>query len=524
MNNSTISHKLIEIRNKINNPLKNDVFEVVQKVNEDNNNYQHDDSKFNDLPHFCRNLPFSMKIALQSLKTLHNTPYEFGVSALLGYANSSCQHLYDVDSNLYGVRPISLFITILLGTGGSKSTIHSELKGPIVDYEKHMFDALSNEDMRYTTEDKKYKKDIKKWEDDRDNGVHTPFPDKPKPVETARYIQEKFTVNGLIDTLESQGHVSIISAEAGVFFSSHAFQNMKQDNNRSTEMTTNLTKLWDGDTISRSTRDDYVRLENRRGNILFMVQAHVIKDILNNRMFQEQGFTHRILICQIDDFEKPDMYSTDDIEKINIAKQARQNLQLYLNRLSEILHTRANYVENRDFELQPIVIKLDDDSHNLLAKFYNDNKNIGQTKLEKYEGFANRLHEHTLRIAATIAVYNGHNTVKLTDSQCAIDLINMFIDHRCNLELGVNNKDIDLTSGSELLLSWFKKKCGQEFTKREIRQKGPNSIQSKNMPDKQFCELLEELIKNETVIATEHTNNNGLRYNTYKYNSSSNNE
>lgn len=502
-----LKHKLIGGSASVSEEPKNTLFSIVEKSPEIKNILQQDIDSFAELPAFCEHLPFEMKKALVSLKTLHNTPYEFGVASLLGYANTSCQHLYDVDSYKYGIRPISLFIMILLGTGGSKSTIHGELKGPITEYQKRMYEALANEEMRYITEDKKYKKDIKKWEEDRDNGITSIFPDKPKPVETANYVHEKFTVNGLIDTLEKQPHLSIISAEAGVFFASHAFQNVRQDNSRATEMTSSLTKLWDGDTISRNIKDDYIRLDNRRGNLLFMVQAHVVRDVLNNKMFQEQGFTHRILICQVDDFQKPEMsFTIDAIERENIA---RNGLQPYLNRLHDIFNIRPNMIENRDFELQPIVIQSDDDARDHMARFYNTSMNLGKegNKLDRYEGFSNRLHEHCIRIAATLAVFNNHDTIKLVDAKCAVDLMHMFIDHRYKLDLGLIDVKPELSQNSTALLSYFKRKKGQMFTKRELRQNGPTSLRP--ISDKQFVEMLDDLVSKEEIVVIESVASNG---------------
>ena len=491
------------------NTAKNTVFEILPKVNEINNISQQDIDKFKELPRFCEHLPFEMKKALIALKKLHNTPYEFASTALLGYANTCMHHLYDVQSYKYGIRPTSLFTMILLGTGGSKSTIHNELKGPIIEYEKRMYDALKNEEARFISEDKKYKKDIKKWEEDRDNGIHNAFPEKPKPIETANYLLEKFTVNGLIDSLRSQSHVSIISAEAGVFFSSHAFQNMKGDLSRATEMTSTLTKLWDGDILSKNISDDLVRLENRRGNIMGLVQAHVVRDILNNKMFQEQGFVHRILICQVEEFEKPNM-SFDD-ETLKQEQLARQDLQPYLNRLTELLNNRPTHVENRDFELKCRVLESSIDSRKLLADFYNETKNLGKdnNKLSRYEGFSNRLHEHALRIAATIAIFNRHSEIEEIDVKCAIDYMNMFIEHRYKMDLGIIDTRPELSQNSVTLLNFFEKNVGKTYTKREIRVYGPNSL--RNISDGQFVDMLDDLVSKEEIIAIETVSNNGKK-------------
>ena len=159
-----------------------------------------------------------------ALKELHNTPYEFSLSVLLSMANSATQHLYDVNSYKYGIRPTSLFIMIILGTGGSKSTIEAEVKGPFKEFEKRMFDALKNEDARFISETKIYKNKITQYEKDLEAGLNCSFPKKPVPAETTNYINTKFTVNGIIEILKSQPHASIITAEAGEFFSSHAFR------------------------------------------------------------------------------------------------------------------------------------------------------------------------------------------------------------------------------------------------------------------------------------------------------------
>lgn len=490
----------------------NDLF-VLEKVIEDSNKCQQDIDEFKELPHFCQHLPFEMKLALVGLKNIHNTPYEFGVTSLLGYANSSCQHLYDVESYKYGTIPISLFIMILLGTGGGKSTLHRELKGPLVEFEKRMFDALQHEEMRFITEEKVYKKEIKKWEDDKANGIQTPFPYPPKPIETAHYIHEKFTVNGLIDTLKTQAHLNMISAEAGVFFASHAFQNMRQDNNRSTEMTTHLTKLWDGDTISKNISNDKVRLDNRRANLLFMVQSHVIRDVLNNKMFQEQGFTHRLLMCQVDGFEKPNMsFSVEDIDREN---KNRQKLQPYLNRLRQILDIRPTYVPDRDFELQPVILQTDVDARDYMAKFSNDSKTLGLTKLKSYEGFSYRLHEHCLRIAATIAVFNDHSSIKLVDAMCSVDLMNMFIEHRYKLDLGIIDTKPELTQNSLALLNFFERHKDKQFTKRDIRKNGPNSL--RNISDEQFVKMLEDLVSKEEISVLDCVSENGRKVQKFGY-------
>lgn len=474
--------------------------------------------RFNELPAFCMHLPTEFKNAMIALKELHNTPYEFSISVLLGMANSATQHLYDVNSYKYGIRPSSLFIMIILGTGGSKSTIEAELKGPFKEFEKRMYDALKNEDARFVSENKIYKKKIAQYEKDLEDGLNPVFPQKPMPAETANYINSKFTVNGLIDTLKSQPHASIITAEAGEFFSSHAFQGGKQDANRATEMTSSLTKAWDGDILSRNIKDERITLSNRRVNSMMMVQEGVIRPILNNKTFQEQGFTHRILISQIDAFEKPDMSFDPIIEQKE--EYARKGLRKYLDKLDDLLYKRPTMIPERHFELDPIVINSTDEAKHYFANFYNTCKHIGKygQKLQEYEGFANRIHEHTIRIAATLAAFNDNEIVQITleEAKASVDIINMFIEHRAGLEMGITDTRPELSQGASVLETWFRKHKDKSMTKRDLSVYGPSGFQS--ISDAQRITILEELVSSEILIAIESLAKNNRKIIKYELN------
>lgn len=522
--NST-AQKLFDLRRKlgvdstmISNGTKNTQINLSQKLTTFNNNYTDFSNRFNELPAFYKHLPNEFKNAMIALKDLHNTPYEFSLSVLLGMANTATQHLYDVDSYKYGVRPISLFIMILLGTGGSKSTILNELKGPFTEFQKRMWKALKNEDARYVSEDKIYKKKIKQYEKDLEDGLSPSFPEKPSPPETANYINSKFTVNGIIDTLKSQPHASIISAEAGEFFSSHAFQGARQDNTRSTEMTSSLTKLWDGDNLTRNIKDERISIDNRRVNSLLMVQEAVIRDVLNNKLFQEQGFTHRILISQIQPFEKPDM--SYEIDVIKSEEIARNGLKHYLDKLDTLLGKRPTMKADRPFELEPIVLQSTHEAKVHMAEFHNRCKNYGKinNKLELYEGFANRLHEHCIRVAATLCAFADREVVEITlkDAIAAVDIMDMFIDHRSKLEMGITDTRPELTQGATVMEVWFKNHNDKSYTERELRMMGPSSL--RNISADQRRKILEDLLHNEIIVQLEVIAGNGRKTKKYQYN------
>lgn len=502
----------------VSNEAKNTQINIHQKIASFNNRTTDYSDKFAELPAFCEHLPTEFKNAMIAMNQLHNTPYEFSLPCLLGMANSCSQHLYDVDSYKYGIKPISLFMMGLLGTGGSKSTTMGMIEGPLKEFEKRMNEALKNEDARFAVENKLYKNKIKKYEKDVEDGLSPPFPMKPIPAETAYYLNQKFTINGFMETLSSQPHACIITAEAGEFFSGHAFQGGKQDANRAVEMTTALTKLWDGSNLMRVVKDERVMLDNRRVNSFFLVQEGVIRDVLSNRTFQEQGFTHRILIFQIKTFEKPDIKFTPESDLKE--ETAKNGLKPYLDKLEVLLSKRPTKIPERLFELQPIVISSTQEAKVYMGDFANECKFMGYpgNKLEKYEGFSSRIHEHMIRIAGTFAAFNDREHVEITidEAKAAVDIMKLFIEHRSNLDMGIQDTRPDLSQGAGVLETWFKNHQDKSFTKRDLARNGPPGF--KTISDSQRITILEELLSSEIIVATETVAKNGRKTLEYTWN------
>ena len=285
-------------------------------------------------------------------------------------------------------------------------------------------------------------------------------------------------------------------------------------------MTTALTKLWDGSNIQRVIKDERVMIDNRRVSAFFLVQEAVIRDVLNNKTFQEQGFTHRILISQIKPFEKPNM-SFDQID-LQREENARNGLKMYLSKLDELLYKRPNKIPDRYFEIQPKVIESTHEAKVYMGNFYNKCKNLGNigNKLENYEGFANRLHEHMIRVAATLAAFNDNDIVEITivEAKAAVDIMSMFIDHRAKLEMGITDTRPDLSQGANVLTTWLKEDNHKDksYTKRDLTQFGPTGFRS--ISDAQRITIIEELLSSEVLTATEVVATNGRKTIRYELN------
>lgn len=497
-------------------PAINTQITETKKVPEVSDKSVNNNNRYSELPDFCKQLPSLMKDAMITLKDLHNTPYELSLVTLLGAINSATQSRYNVDSLIYKVRPTSMYLMVILDTAGGKSTLWGEVKGPFEEYQDRMMEAFRNEDARYASEMKKYNSKVAKYEKDYEAGLNPIFPDRPMPAETANYVQSSFTAGGVTDTLVSQPMVSIISDEAGEFFSSHAFQGGKQDGNRATEMTSLLTKFWDASQVQRNTRETRITVKNRRVNMFFMVQARVIRDILNNKLFAEQGFTHRILIARIQDYEKPDM-KVDTKSRLETEK-IRKQLDKFNNRLREILDIRLPLIPEKNFELQPIIIKMNDDAAEILAAFYNNTKNYGKSDniLEEYAGFAGRLHEHSIRLAATLAAFEHRTIITKEDAQSAKLIMDYFIKERSELDLGIEDINPNLTRGANMFRNWWKTHMDFDGTLNDLRKNGPGFQRSISAEQRE--ELIMELLKNEDIIAYETVTKNNKTVKKFKFN------
>lgn len=445
-------------------------------------------------------LPEEMKDAIQALKELHATPDAMALQVVLGTANLAAMKMYNVDSKIYGIRPINEFFVCMAPTGAMKSTNYRETLEGVELYEKYKQDELSNEITRYALDKKVFAKEeaayLKAMQDDPANAK---VPQPLRPVETAKYTISKATVNGIVDRLKSQSYVGLFSSEAGEFFNGHSFQG--KDNNKAIEMSASLTSMWDGHAIEKLTGMDEVSLKNRRVSMLFLLQAETIQTILNTPIFSEQGFIHRILLTQCDYYEKPDWEFTAEAEAKRQA--AKNKLSAFHSNIGKMMHSPVKLQPGKNFEMDLPVMRQTDEAFLALGQWRNSGKNRAVEDLKNYAGFAERLHEHALRLAATIAAFKGDNTVKEEHALCAIDLMEYYIEQRRKLEIGVSDWNPNRSAGANKLAEWLMEKAWSG-SKRELVQAGPTWYRKLNVEqrDEILADLLrDEIIKIEDVIA-----------------------
>lgn len=459
-------------------------------------------------------LPTLMRQAMEILKQLHGAPEAMTLPVVLGVANSAVQQHYNVDSRKYGLRPISLYLLAMSGTGTRKSTIHREVATELARFGEERKPLISQEKARYAAEMAVYNKRKKKYDADiiESNGVDSDDyvmntgikpPKEPKLPERYNYIIKKSTLNGILETLRFQSYAWLASTEGGEFFNGHMFKD--KNSAAATEMTTALTCIWEGDNLDKNTGIEQISMNGRRMNMLFMLQKETIEDVLKNRVFQQQGFINRILITQAEPYENPVWIDTPEEEQRE--RELRNDLAAFNTRISELVR-KPTYVREGawdPFELDLETITIDDDANKIMVELSNQNRN-GNALIENFGGFAERVHEHGIRIAATLAAFDRRRVINLDDALCAFDLMEYFIEQRSRLDIGGADRDPDHTYNVDQLTAWFKKK---DFsgTENELRRFGPTWFR-KFAPD-QRDKILEDIIRNGDIHVEELVNASG---------------
>jgi hypothetical protein len=460
-------------------------------------------------------LPQEMKTAIEVLQELHNVPDSMALQVVLGTVNLAVQAHYDVDSNKYGIRPTSLFLLALAPTGGLKSTIFKETNQGIMRFRDDMRKALENDVLRFKLESKKYDSDERKYLAELDKGNMPLMPTPPKPIEGYNYCIGKATLNGLIDTLKSQSFLGLFSSEAGDFFNGHAFQGKNAQ--QAVEMTTALTKMWDGDPIERITGVEQSGLWNRRTMMLFLLQTEVVQPVLNNKLFSAQGFIHRLLITQTEKFEKLPWDLTEGAKERE--QTIRDRLMPFHDQIYKICRKPLSLRDPNKFELIPVIIKQTPEASLLLGNFYNENILRGEADLKRYAGFAERLHEHCLRIAATLAAFDQAEEINQIHALAAIDLMDFYCEQRKNLEIGVTDKDPIQTDSVKLLKEWIQEKSWSG-AKNKLDQFGPRWYRILGIEQRQA--ILDDLVRDEFLIPQEAKAKNGRNIIVFSINTETN--
>lgn len=465
-------------------------------------------------------LPDLIRNTMDSLAETTNATDEITLPVTLAVASFATQGLYNGNPLQWDRTALSNFYCVLVPSGGLKTSISDLVLEGARRFELEQRPKAEEAETEYLVNMKKYDSDIKERAKKKDDqilvpGITSPFDKivKPKYPRTSRYIASKFTLNGIINALKGVPHFGVFNSDAGEFFNSHAFTNKET----SVEIVSALSRLWSGEQIDKLTGIEDVVTVGKRTTALFMLQQE-LADFFKNPQFKDQGFTNRILITQSNKITKKRAdFSTEALSK---KITTNDSILLFNNRIYELLATvdekQKNPTGNRLFDLRKELsvdkdenrlildefpICMDDNTRLIYQTVYNDMcDKMEQLEYKEYMNFMSRAYEHFVRLANTLAIFDGKEMVTEREALCASGLIYYFIDQRMNLMIDGNVRIDPVVNASEEVYDFIKRryKDFDEINKTILNDYGPKcytkgSIEFRNR-------VLEELRSRDKIV------------------------
>lgn len=296
---------------------------------------------------------------------------------------------------------------------------------------------------------------------------------EPVPPRNPLFLVEEPTYEGLIKLLETgQPSVGLFSDEGGRFVGGHG---MNKDNVLKT--IAGLSKLWDGDPITRSrSGDGHIVLYDRRCSMHLMIQPQIMPSLFGQGLLAGQGFLSRVLCVYPSSTIGARHYREENIS-------SRPEFSKYTETLGALLNN-------------PLPISMDDPAMGLQLPTmtlatkakqewiqFHDRVESGIRDGQAFStirGFAAKAAEHVLRVSAVFSLIEDPrcNTVNHPAMTQAVKLVDYYLMEALRLfGQGHDSPDLEL---AEKCLLWCQKQEGGVFELARLYQQGPSPVRSKN--------------------------------------------
>ena len=285
-------------------------------------------------------------------------------------------------------------------------------------------------------------------------------------------MTEEPTYEGLVKSLAcGWPSMGIFSDEGGRFLGGHG---MNSDNQLKTA--TGLSKLWDGDPITRMRGGDgNMMLYGRRVSVHLMVQPSIGTALFGNRMLIGQGLLSRCLVAYPDSNIGNRLYKETDL--LNTPELLR-----YFARMMDILEAELPIKQDTQNQLLPRQISLEPDAKSIWIAFHDHVEGlcIGGAELSPIKGFAAKAAEHAARLAGMLALVDDLSikAIHKQHIESGIELSQFYLGEALRLfHSAAEHPDLEL---AEKLITWARHKSHKLLSLPLIYQAGPNGIRDKN--------------------------------------------
>lgn len=370
--------------------------------------------------------------------------------------------------------PLSDFYISTAESGDRKSATDKIALKPIFSWQKMLADC-------YRTEYIKFQIQMEAWEAKKKEWIKSASSDStfseppPSPPLRPLVLAEEPTYEGIVKYFAADGQPSIglFSDEGGRFFGGHA---MNRDNLLKT--LAGLSSLWDGKEISwMRAGDGDMLLYGKRLSLHLMMQEIVLSQLLNNPIFDLQGFLPRCLIVFPQSMAGSRTYVEEDLS----ANPAIKRFNDAMNRLLDANAKKNSPLDPKN-EISPILLSLSSDAKKIWISFHNKNEeDLAEGKPHHpIRRFASKAPEHVLRLSGTLALIENPDIKEISSEyiQRAIILIQFYFTERLRIH-GFVSINPELVCAASLL-KWLWKENYKQIGLSTIYQYGPLSLGIRN--------------------------------------------
>jgi hypothetical protein len=396
-----------------------------------------------------------MRKAAQALQEYSQAPLSMCCQSVLAVSSLLAQaHIQVID--LSGkAKPCSLFFMTIADSGERKSTVDGYVLKPLKDHIKNAQPAYQENYETYSREKKLYDACFKAIErkpkltyqhrrQEVDKLGSMPLP----PLKPDVLVQSP-TIQGLFRLfVENAGYAGLFSAEGGTFLGGYSMQK-----DHSTETISLLSYLWDGEAITRTLAGEGVsKLYGKRLACHLLMQPIIAYPFLRNPINKQQGILGRFLVIQ-----PPGLSGYRDNTK-KPSPQAELHLVGYEAYVSGLLKLPFKTEGKQGNELMPRVVCLSRDAEARLRVFAQEIEVELKPEglLRHISGFANKLPEHTVRIAGCMAWFDNPDVqqIDLAIIEDAIEIARFY--SRETLRYSSYSEEDNAINDARMLWDWLK--------------------------------------------------------------------
>jgi len=288
----------------------------------------------------------------------------------------------------------------------------------------------------------------------------------PEPLAppTPLLLADDITIQGLHKLLaEAMPSLGLFSDEGGQMLGGYSMQ----DENRVATGAA-LSKLWDGAPVKRVRgTDGFTILRGRRLSCHLMIQERIAKRLFGDPELASQGLLSRMLPCHPKTTRGTRFWKES-------AEGSQQALERYGTRLYALLSSPMP-MDPVTRELSPRSICLSADARNLFIQWHDAvEADLGPGgRFEGIVGFAGKLPEHSVRLAAIMSCFEDRNVQEVSDKALAagIKLAQFYAAEALRL-YGVGAADED-SEHADVIIQWVRSQQLKVVGKRFLSRYGP---------------------------------------------------